>query len=163
MLSISSLKIAGVLASHPLSRDLKIQSFSLSLYGKRLIEDTLLELSYGNRYGLIGSNGSGKSTFLTSLASRELPIPDHIDIFHLDEEAEPSDRTALEAVIDIVREKVLKNINENIPPFFILPCGTGGEARSTSRTYFGNSWPRRRNSSGIFTGIHGNCSELAPF
>ena len=53
-----------------------------------------------------GSNGSGKSTFLTSLASRELPIPDHIDIFHLDEEAEPSDRTALEAVIDVVREKV---------------------------------------------------------
>ncbi len=55
---------------------------------------------------LSGSNGSGKSTFLTSLASRELPIPDHIDIFHLDEEAEPSDRTALEAVIDVVREKV---------------------------------------------------------
>lgn len=43
---------------------------------------------------------------MTSLASRELPIPDHIDIFHLDEEAEPSERTALEAVIDVVREKV---------------------------------------------------------
>jgi ATP-binding cassette subfamily F protein 2 len=40
------------------------------------------------------------------LASRELPIPDHIDIFHLDEEAETSDRTALEAVIDVVRDKV---------------------------------------------------------
>ena len=46
---------AGVLGSHPLSRDLKILSFSLGLHGKRLIEDTFLELSYGNRYGLIGN------------------------------------------------------------------------------------------------------------
>ncbi len=99
------------MGSHPLSRDLKILSFSLGLHGKRLIEDTFLELSHGNRYGLIGSNGSGKSTFLTCLASRELPIPDHIDIFHLDEEAEPSDRTALEAVIDVVRDKVVINIS----------------------------------------------------
>ena len=98
----------GVLASHPLSRDLKILSFSLSLHGKRLVEDTTLELSYGNRYGLLGSNGAGKSTFLTCLASRELPIPDHIDIFHLDEEAEPSERTALDAVVDIVRAKIEK-------------------------------------------------------
>eukprot|EP00960_Hanusia_phi_P025590 745752-Hanusia_phi.AAC.2 len=100
--------VTGELGSNPLSRDLKIISFSLQLYGKRLIEDTTLELSYGNRYGLIGSNGSGKSTFLTALASRELPIPDHIDIYHLEEEAEPSDRTAVEAVVDVVREKVEK-------------------------------------------------------
>jgi len=106
----------GVLGSHPLSRDLKILSFSLSLHGKRLIEDTTLELSYGNRYGLIGANGSGKSTFLTTLASRELPIPDHIDIFHLDEEAEPSDRTALQAVVDVVQKQVetLEALSEEI-------------------------------------------------
>ncbi len=45
-----------MLGSRPLARDLKILSFSLSLHGKRLIEDTFLELSYGNRYGLIGTN-----------------------------------------------------------------------------------------------------------
>ena len=99
---------AGVLGSNPLSRDLKILSFSMQLHGKRLVEDTTLELSYGNRYGLLGSNGAGKSTFLTSLASRELPIPDHIDIYHLDEEAETSDRTALDAVVDVVRTQVEK-------------------------------------------------------
>ena len=100
--------VTGVLGSNPLSRDLKIISFSLQLHGKKLIEDTTLELSYGNRYGLLGSNGAGKSTFLTALASRELPIPDHIDIYHLDEEAEPSDRTAVEAVVDTVRAQVDK-------------------------------------------------------
>ena len=97
-----------MLGSNPLSRDLKIISFSLQLHGKRLVEDTTLELSYGNRYGLLGSNGSGKSTFLTCLAARELPIPDHIDIYHLDEEAEPSDRCAIDAVVDVVRSQVEK-------------------------------------------------------
>jgi len=66
----------------------------------------LMRANDPQRYGLIGSNGSGKSTFLTSLASRELPIPDHIDIFHLDSEAEKSDRTALQAVIDVVQAQV---------------------------------------------------------
>ena len=99
---------AGVLGSNPLSRDLKIISFSLQLHGKRLVEDTTLELSYGNRYGLLGANGSGKSTFLTALASRELPIPEHIDIYHLDGEAELSERTALDAVVDVVRNQVDK-------------------------------------------------------
>ena len=87
---------------------MKILSFSLQLHGKRLVEDTTLELSYGNRYGLLGANGAGKSTFLTALASRELPIPDHIDIYHLDEEAEPSDRCAIDAVVDVVRSQVEK-------------------------------------------------------
>jgi len=32
-----------------------------------------------------------------------VPIPDFIDIWFLDHEAEPTDRTALETVIDTVR------------------------------------------------------------
>lgn len=43
---------------------------------------------------------------LQALASREVPIPDHLDIYHLHQEAEPSDRTALEAVIDHIREEM---------------------------------------------------------
>lgn len=42
----------------------------------------------GNRYGLIGRNGSGKSTFLKALAAREVPIPDHMDIYLLENEVE---------------------------------------------------------------------------
>lgn len=32
------------------------------------------------RYGLMGENGSGKSTFLQSLAERDIDIPEHIDV-----------------------------------------------------------------------------------
>lgn len=33
-----------------------------------------------NSYGLLGENGSGKTTFLQSLAERDVEIPDHIDV-----------------------------------------------------------------------------------
>jgi ATP-binding cassette subfamily F protein 2 len=45
-------------------------------------------LNFGRRYGLIGRNGSGKSTFLKALAEREIDIGEHIDIYLLDQEAE---------------------------------------------------------------------------
>lgn len=50
----------GVLASHPRSRDLKIDSFTCTFYGTELLTETKLELNTGRRYGLIGLNGSGK-------------------------------------------------------------------------------------------------------
>ncbi len=64
LLAFPLMVFSGVLASHPLSRDLKIDNFSLSLHACELLQDTSLELNYGRRYGLIGLNGSGKSTLL---------------------------------------------------------------------------------------------------
>ncbi|KAF9145921.1 hypothetical protein BG015_011750 [Linnemannia schmuckeri] len=89
----------GVLTSQPLSRDIKIESFSLRFHGRELISNTDIDLNFGRRYGLIGANGSGKSTFLECLAAREVPIPEHIDIYLLQEEAAPSDYNAIEAVV----------------------------------------------------------------
>ena len=54
----------GVLASRTDSKDIKVQAFSISLFGKVLFEDQYLELTWGHRYGLIAQNGSGKSTML---------------------------------------------------------------------------------------------------
>lgn len=84
VIKISSRSVTGVLASHSQSRDIKIANFSLTLHGTELVTDTELEFNFGNRYGLIGLNGSGKSTLLNCLAEREVPIPSHITIYHLD-------------------------------------------------------------------------------
>ena len=97
--------ITGVLSSRPDSRDIEISHFSISLYGKELVNDATLKLNFGRRYGLIGQNGSGKSTMLWAIASREIPIPDHCDIWHLHEEAKPSDLSAFEAVKQVVTAK----------------------------------------------------------
>ena len=106
----------GVLSSRQDSKDIKVQSFSISLFGKQLFEDQKLELTYGHRYGLVAQNGSGKTTLLKCIATRQIPIPDFIDIWYLDREAEPSDRTALESVIDTVRNEKerLEKLEEDI-------------------------------------------------
>lgn len=108
--------VTGVLASRPTSRDIKIGGFSMGLKGTELISDCSIELTIGRRYGLIGQNGCGKTNFLQCLANREVPIPDHMDLYHLRTEAEPSDRTALEAVIDHVRQEMerLQAMEEHI-------------------------------------------------
>ena len=89
----------GVLASLAQNRDVKITSASLVFHGKVLITDTTLELNYPRRYGLLGENGCGKSTLLKAIDRREYPIPDHMDIYLLNEGAPPSDLGALEWVV----------------------------------------------------------------
>jgi len=89
----------GVLSSIPSSRDCKITSASLVFHGKVLITDSTLELNFGRRYGLLGENGCGKSTLLKSIATREFPIPEHIDIYLLNEGAPPTEFGALEWVV----------------------------------------------------------------
>jgi ATP-binding cassette subfamily F protein 2 len=94
------LNYKGVLASHPNGRDVHIHQFSLTFYGQELLVDAQLELNNGRRYGIIGLNGSGKSTVLTAIANKEIPIPDHVDVYHLSREIPATDQTALEAVME---------------------------------------------------------------
>jgi ATP-binding cassette subfamily F protein 2 len=94
--------VTGVLASQEQAMDVKIEQFSMSVYGKEFVCDTKLELNFGRRYGLIGANGSGKSTMLAAIAAREVPIPKHIDIWFLDTEAKPEEISAIKAVVDVV-------------------------------------------------------------
>jgi ABC-type uncharacterized transport system ATPase subunit len=54
---------AGVLVSDVKSRDIKIDSYTLSFHGRLLIEGAEIALNYGQRYGLLGQNGSGKVCF----------------------------------------------------------------------------------------------------
>eukprot|EP00088_Acartia_fossae_P043859 TRINITY_DN4635_c0_g2_i1.p1 TRINITY_DN4635_c0_g2~~TRINITY_DN4635_c0_g2_i1.p1 ORF type:complete len:647 (-),score=238.03 TRINITY_DN4635_c0_g2_i1:693-2633(-) len=96
----------GVLGIHPMARDIKIDNFSVTFYGAELLQDTKLELSCGNRYGLMGVNGCGKSCLLAVLGNREVPIQEHIDIFYLDREVPASEKTALEAVMEADEERI---------------------------------------------------------
>lgn len=96
---ISDRVTTGVLASLSTSRDIKVTSVSLVFHGKVLIQDTNLELNFGRRYGLLGENGCGKSTLLKAIAAREYPIPEQIDIYLLNEPAEPTEFSALEYVV----------------------------------------------------------------
>uniref|UniRef100_A0A8C7KF97 ATP-binding cassette sub-family F member 2 n=1 Tax=Oncorhynchus kisutch TaxID=8019 RepID=A0A8C7KF97_ONCKI len=98
--------VTGVLASHPNSTDVHVASLSLTFHGQELLQDTSLELNSGRRYGLIGLNGTGKSMLLSAIGHREIPIPEHIDIYHLTREMAPSDKTALQCVMEVDAERI---------------------------------------------------------
>jgi len=93
---------------HPNSRDIKVANLNVILKGKVLLEDADLSLAYGSRYGLVGANGCGKSLLMTLLGRRMLPLPKNLDVFHLAGEIEPSEMTALEAVmaVDVERRRL---------------------------------------------------------
>lgn len=68
------------------SKDIKLDNIDVSIGGNRILTDTTLTLSYGHRYGLVGNNGVGKSTLLRALSRREVSIPTHISILHVEQE-----------------------------------------------------------------------------
>lgn len=115
----------GVLSSLESSRDVKIISSSLVFHGKVLIADSTIEVTYGRRYGLLGENGCGKSTFLKAIDKREYPFPEAVDIYLLNEGAPKTDQGALEWVVkqaeaelarlELQAEEVLENHGPESP------------------------------------------------
>jgi hypothetical protein len=98
--------VTGNLASKQWDTSVKIDKYTMAYAGPILIQETAFELTQGSRYGLIGNNGCGKTNFLASSAMREIPIPDHVDMYHLTHECDPTDRTALQQVSDHVEEEI---------------------------------------------------------
>ncbi|OWB67037.1 hypothetical protein B5S33_g299 [[Candida] boidinii] len=102
------------------SKDIKIDNFDLYVgEGQRILSDASLTLAYGRRYGLVGQNGIGKSTLLRALSKRELNIPKHITILHVEQEITGDDTPALQSVLDadVWRKQLLmeeSKINERM-------------------------------------------------
>ncbi|EON61376.1 ATP-binding cassette, sub-family F, member 3 [Coniosporium apollinis CBS 100218] len=92
------------------SKDIKVDSIDVAIGGKRILSDTTLTLAFGRRYGLVGQNGIGKSTLLRALSRREVAIPTHISILHVEQEITGDDTPALQAVLDadVWRKHLLK-------------------------------------------------------
>ncbi len=50
---------------------------------------------------------AGKSMLLSAIGHREIPIPEHIDIYHLTREMAPSDKTALHCVMEVDEQRIM--------------------------------------------------------
>ena len=68
------------------SKDIRVDNIDVGVGGHRILSDASLTLAYGHRYGLVGQNGIGKSTLLRALSRREVAVPSHISILHVDQE-----------------------------------------------------------------------------
>ncbi|AQZ11032.1 GCN20 (YFR009W) [Zygosaccharomyces parabailii] len=102
------------------SKDIHIDTFDLYVGdGQRILSDARLTLSFGHRYGLVGQNGIGKSTLLRALSRRELNVPKHISILHVEQEIRGDETLALQSVLDadVWRKQLLgeeSKINERL-------------------------------------------------
>eukprot|EP00529_Nitzschia_sp_RCC80_P010704 CAMPEP_0113459264 /NCGR_PEP_ID=MMETSP0014_2-20120614/10357_1 /TAXON_ID=2857 /ORGANISM="Nitzschia sp." /LENGTH=622 /DNA_ID=CAMNT_0000350831 /DNA_START=120 /DNA_END=1988 /DNA_ORIENTATION=- /assembly_acc=CAM_ASM_000159 len=86
---------------HANARDINVSGVTVTYHGKPLVEESDVVINWGNRYGLIGQNGSGKSILMKAIAARAIPIPENLDIYFLDQEYPARDDiTALEAVME---------------------------------------------------------------
>ena len=82
------------------SRDVHLDRICVSNGGEDLISDASLTLAAGRRYGLVGRNGTGKTTFLRAFAARQLPgLPVTLSILHVEQEVAGDDVTALDCVL----------------------------------------------------------------
>lgn len=94
--------------------------------GIKLIGDSTLSLNPRAIYGLVGLNGTGKSTLLKSIISRELEIPPNIKIIYMDQDGGllNTDSDILDWVLNTDTEKQyleseldkLENGDEDIDP-----------------------------------------------
>ncbi|NWH78154.1 ABCF3 protein, partial [Piaya cayana] len=91
------------------SYDVRIENFDVSFGERVLLTGADLNLAFGRRYGLVGRNGLGKTTLLKMIASRNLRIPSHISILHVEQEVAGDETPALQSVLecDTTRESLL--------------------------------------------------------
>ncbi|XP_073043027.1 ABC transporter F family member 3 [Primulina eburnea] len=91
----------------PAVRDIHMEGFNVSVGGRDLIVDGCLTLSYGRHYGLVGRNGTGKTTFLRYMALHAIEgIPKNCQILHVEQEVVGDDISALQCVLNADVERV---------------------------------------------------------
>lgn len=94
------------------SRNIHLEDVSLTLTGDHgsheVLRSTNLHLSGGHVYGLVGKNGTGKTTLLRRLAACALPgMPTHLRFGYVPQElaAVQGEQSILDAVIDSDEER----------------------------------------------------------
>eukprot|EP00890_Picochlorum_soloecismus_P002952 jgi/Picsp_1/3658/NSC_06495-R1_abc transporter family protein len=91
----------------PAVRDIHLTNICVSNGGAELISDSDIVLAYGRKYGLVGRNGSGKSTFLRAFAIKEIAgIPSNCQVLHVEQEiVGEDDVSVLDAVLQTDTER----------------------------------------------------------
>jgi len=88
-----------------MSLDLRIDGIRMCAGKQELLDNAVLALNQGFKYGLVGRNGVGKTTLLRHLAEGLIPLPRHLHTVHVEQELEGDGRTPLQAVLQADGER----------------------------------------------------------
>jgi len=94
--------------------DIRIENFDLAYGSKVLLQNANLIMAFGRRYGFVGRNGMGKTTLLRAISKRELYIPSHVTVLHVEQEVRGDETYAVASVLeaDVLRTSLLKEEEE---------------------------------------------------
>ncbi|KAL7635723.1 UNVERIFIED_CONTAM: hypothetical protein RMT77_013551 [Armadillidium vulgare] len=82
------------------TKDIRIENFDVAFGERVLIQNATITLAFGRRYALVGRNGLGKTTLLRMISSKNLRIPSHISILHVEQEVTGDEVIALDSVLE---------------------------------------------------------------
>jgi ATP-binding cassette subfamily F protein 1 len=98
------------------SKSLTIQSksFSISIPGRELFKNAELNIQFGQKYGLIGKNGLGKTTLLKHLYQRRFPTSNSLNIIYVEQEIQASKLNPVDVILSNNEErfKIIQKIKK---------------------------------------------------
>jgi ATPase subunit of ABC transporter with duplicated ATPase domains len=93
-------------------KDIHVEGFTLAFQGQTLLDRTVLKLANEHRYGLIGSNGVGKTTLLRRIATGSVPgWPQHMSSYLVQQEGVVRDDGTATTVLDTVLQSDITRSN----------------------------------------------------
>ncbi|KAL1526677.1 hypothetical protein AB1Y20_015380 [Prymnesium parvum] len=111
---------------------LAIESFSIRANGTHLFQNAKLLIRAGQRYGLVGPNGCGKTTLLKHIAAKALQgIPGSLRVMYVEQEVAATAASAVETLlsVDTRRAELLKTV-EKMEQVLDAGAPTDGEEAS---------------------------------
>eukprot|EP00164_Ancoracysta_twista_P006353 GFYU01008833.1.p1 GENE.GFYU01008833.1~~GFYU01008833.1.p1 ORF type:complete len:793 (+),score=187.97 GFYU01008833.1:71-2449(+) len=101
----------GILQLGGCSKSVHLPVVTLTYGGEVLLVETPFHMNEGHRYGLVGRNGTGKSTLLKKIARGTLPgFPTHLQTLYVAQEVVGDDRTPVETIVDSRLEGEYKDL-----------------------------------------------------
>lgn len=87
---------------------------SIKIQGVELIKDSYISISKGNKYGLIGKNGVGKSTLLEYINKNNVNNPEITDKLYVTQDTISSDKPVYQEILESnkIRTSLLQEYNE---------------------------------------------------
>eukprot|EP00924_Labyrinthula_sp_SR-Ha-C_P003939 augustus_masked-scaffold_3-processed-gene-9.60-mRNA-1 protein AED:0.23 eAED:0.23 QI:27/0/0.5/1/1/1/2/0/558 len=121
MLRIAKFRMSPEARKTKLEKDVLIEHYSMYIGNAgALLDDTTIKIVSGRKYGLLGVNGSGKTSLLKNISRGKIDkFPKNISIMHVEQEQVFDDKIVIDSVLesDLYRTELLnreKQLQENL-------------------------------------------------